>query len=334
MKYIIAILICVCLSNATQSQNIIRVSPVVNEGDFTNLQMAIDAATSGDILMVYPGSYGSIQVNKALKIYGPGYRIPENPSLGITTIKLNAQLYDVVFLPGSAGTEVSGFYMSRFLADGVSNLVIKRNFINHAGSGFESRLKNANGVIVQGNYFYMGLVGQFNTSLMIDINCSNVIVENNVFDGNNSLLHTQYGCSMVNNSSSQIIFRNNISMPRNTFHYSEIYNNIFFNPNGGSGWNFNGTNNYATNNLIGIPGNTFVGWPTQGSYSFDSRFQLAPGSPAMSAGVNGEDLGIFGGDAPYKLSGIPSFPLIYDLFVPMNNGGNSININIKVRSEN
>lgn len=78
----------------------------------------------------------------------------------------------------------------------------------------------------------------------------------------------------------------------------------------------------------------FVGYPTQGSYSYDSRWQFQANSPAKAYGINGEDCGIFGGDSPYKLSGIADRPLIYSLDVPFSVGGNNVNINIKIRAEN
>lgn len=311
------------------AQNIIRVSPVVNEGDYTSLQTAIDAAEPNDILMVYPGTYGSIQINKPLKIYGPGYRIPDNPPLEISTIKLNAQADDITFASGSTGSEFSGFYARRFIAQNVNNLTIKRNYFNHGGAGYNSALNNASSIIIEGNYFYIGVVGYYNECLTIGGGCQNVIIRNNVF--NPYWGHTSFGVKMnENNGTNQIKYYNNYSNSKNTFHYSEIYNNIFTNPNGGSNWNTGGTNNYITNNMIGVQAGTFV----SGTYSFDAQYQLAPNSPAKGAGVNGEDLGIFGGATPYKLSGIPDIPLVYELNVPGETPPGNVEINIKVRAEN
>ena len=126
--------------------------------------------------------------------------------------------------------------------------------------------------------------------------------------------------------SSQIIFKNNYTNVQHRINNSEIFNNIMTAPNGQ--WNPGGTNNYITNNMIGVAGGTFV----TGTYSFDAQYQLAVNSPAQGAGVNGVDLGIFGGTTPYKLSGIPDLPLIYELNVPDEANG-SINVNIKVRAE-
>ena len=50
--------------------------------------------------------------------------------------------------------------------------------------------------------------------------------------------------------------------------------------------------------------------------STDGQWQLAQGSPAIGAGISGEDAGMFGGDAPYVLSGIPGIPRITFVSVP------------------
>ena len=62
--------------------------------------------------------------------------------------------------------------------------------------------------------------------------------------------------------------------------------------------------------------NICKGYPTQGALTFDNRYELKAGSPAIGAGVGGIDCGAFGGETPYKLSGIPFVPLIYQVNAP------------------
>ena len=57
--------------------------------------------------------------------------------------------------------------------------------------------------------------------------------------------------------------------------------------------------------------------------SCDSSFYLIPNSPAIGAGYNGVDCGIFGGPTPYELSGLPSRPWIYELMAPPATTGGS-----------
>ena len=50
--------------------------------------------------------------------------------------------------------------------------------------------------------------------------------------------------------------------------------------------------------------------------SSDGKWRLKPGSPAIGAGIDGVDLGPFGGPAPYILSGLPSRPRLTRFAVP------------------
>jgi hypothetical protein len=86
-----------------------------------------------------------------------------------------------------------------------------------------------------------------------------------------------------------------------------------------------GSNNIVSNNVTDN-GQVFVG-----TGSTDGQWQLKPGSPAIGAGVGGVDCGMFGGDSPYVLSGIPSIPTIYFFNAPLE-GGNQLPVQIKIKS--
>ena len=48
----------------------------------------------------------------------------------------------------------------------------------------------------------------------------------------------------------------------------------------------------------------------------DGQFKLKAGSPAIGAGADGYDIGMFSGPMPYILSGLPPVPIITQLQVP------------------
>jgi hypothetical protein len=70
--------------------------------------------------------------------------------------------------------------------------------------------------------------------------------------------------------------------------------------------------------------------------SWDGKYTLKAGSPAVAAGTSGIDCGVFGGSTPYRLSGIPPIPSIYSLNSPQGTTppGNTIQINLSTRSNN
>jgi hypothetical protein len=74
--------------------------------------------------------------------------------------------------------------------------------------------------------------------------------------------------------------------------------------------------------------------------SFDGQWQLKAGSPAIAAGENiggiTPDCGAFGTADPYRLSGIPAIPTIYEFSSPASipTGATSMTITVKTRSNN
>ena len=146
------------------------------------------------------------------------------------------------------------------------------------------------------------------------------------------------------NSSSHKVINNVFVAATSKFNESVIQNNIF-NANGTGGSN-TFVDCLVQNNLSAGPlpagdGNqssidmntVFVG-----SGSSDGQWQLAPGSPAIGAGYyGGEDCGAFDvppgfGWTPYRLSGVPSIPSIYQFSTTL--VGDTLQVNISARSNN
>jgi len=95
---------------------------------------------------------------------------------------------------------------------------------------------------------------------------------------------------------------------------------------------------FVDNGVIGIPTGTnhfgadattlFEGTTDN---SPDGAWQLPETSDAKGKGAGGIDCGIFGGDDPYILSGLPPVPLIYEMNTPSTVGG-TLNVNLKAKS--
>ena len=66
--------------------------------------------------------------------------------------------------------------------------------------------------------------------------------------------------------------------------------------------------------------------------STDCQWHLKEYSPALGAGNDGTDCGMFGGPSPYVLSGLPSIPSIYEITIPTTGDNlNGINVTIKAK---
>lgn len=70
-----------------------------------------------------------------------------------------------------------------------------------------------------------------------------------------------------------------------------------------------------------------------GTGSTDGQWQLKSGSPAIGAGRNGEDIGMFGGPEPYVPSGLPPIPAVYSIEMPGVTAANqTIPVTVKTKS--
>jgi len=68
-----------------------------------------------------------------------------------------------------------------------------------------------------------------------------------------------------------------------------------------------------------------------GEGSTDGQWQILEGGPADGTGTFGTDIGMFGGNTPYILSGIPKLPTIYEFTSP-SNVSDVLPIQVKIKS--
>jgi len=296
--------------------------------DFTSFTTAQNAASNGDTIYVEgsPTSYGNITISKQLIIIGTGYFLTENPQ---TQANLNSSKFGTVtFNTGSEGTIMTGLEITGDIEIKVGNISLLKN--NTKNIHINSSISYGN-ILLSQNYIIGEITRNTGSS-----NIYNVIITNNCINNGNCT-----NCSRIGfgNNFSGLISNNILNCniyDTHNFTYSNnimcgaltLNNNNFFN-NIGDGTQFLAANGNMQNiSLFDI----FVGFPTQGSYSSDGRFQLKSGSPAIGAGNDGTDCGIFGGVTPYVLSGMPEIPAVYEINMPSTGTtGNGINVTVKAK---
>ncbi|MBK9255358.1 MAG: hypothetical protein IPM42_07720 [Saprospiraceae bacterium] len=367
MKFQILTLNAFFICSTLYGQNIINVNNTSTgvTTQYTTLQAAVTAAVEGDIIYLYPSStsYGSATINKRLTIIGPGYNVQQNPSLQITTYVSNAILDNITFAVGSNDGVITGCDINYMVLNGQSNVQITRNKIRN-----RIYLSNTNNILVEGCYFELvssaqcygvGADGNW-ANLSANTNNNSIIVKNNLFfareERTPSCNTCNSGTSFMDNlligATSNAIIENNIFRDNCHISNSILRNNIFLSTfqvncsvttiqnNGGNFFENNilvaNQGGLGSTNIINVPeANIFEGWPIQGSRTFDDRFMLKAGSPALGAGVGGVDCGAFGSSKPYKLSGIPFIPIIYQINAPTSGtAASGLNVNVKVRASN
>jgi hypothetical protein len=330
-KTFILVMSLLAFASLNSSAKIWRVNNAGLPADFTTLQAAHNAASvaAGDTLHIEPSmvSYGNLTSTKKLVIIGPGYFLNENPNQQANPATATAD--NLTLQPGSGGTVISGLTVTGEIFIRTGSITVSRN--NITGKTIKlTRDYSYSDIIISGNYD----IG----SIVLDGIVGNTLVTN-VF-----ILNNYISIIGFNTQFSGVIANNIFTHQYNTANYFIIKNNICTNTDGGIV--FDGISNTISNNIsaggVGFPegnGNqnsvnmttVFVG---SSGNSTDGQWQLKTGSPAIGAGLNGEDCGIFGGASPYHLSGLPKIPSIYLLSAPAASNGNTLSVTISVKTNN
>ncbi len=327
--------------------------------DFRSIAAAIEAAGSGDVLLVMPSAvgYGSARINKRLTVVGPGFGGPE---LGARFRSETAQFSSVHLEPGVRGVTLTGLDIRgelQFIGNrtsqgsiGVANTLVLRNriggvdvsthgfaanafFINNWIEG-ELKLVRASdftqSFFIRSAYFYNNVIRDRVdlydswttggfTSRLVEA-VSQVVFANNVFD----------------NGEESVDMRN-----------GEFYNNIVHrgtNSNGNA-VRFSQRNVLVENNVFhgllpsNVPGenNTFVKSASEvivgNELPWFRRYELVENSPARTAGRDGSEVGIFGGLYPWDRDQAPPVPFVTNIEAPLVAGqGESMTFQVEVKS--
>ncbi|MBE0638127.1 MAG: hypothetical protein IH598_06395 [Bacteroidales bacterium] len=326
MKKRILITVAIAFFMATVSNaNVWRVNNISGSGaHFASINEANNSTMvqPGDTLYIEPSAtvYTLGTLTKPLTIIGNGYFLAENPETQANTN--TSAIAGIYFQTGSSGSAIMGCALNSQSYIYVSNIRIERNFIT---STLNIWANNLTDILIIGNFVntlistqsYSGINNLLISGNFIERSAGSAaitfgtevsaVIENNVIQG----------VITINNS----IFSNNILragsfIATNTAYYNNIGNDNQFGA-------ANGNQQYV--NMEDV----FVG-----TGSTDGKWQLKPGSPAIGAGTAGQDCGMFDGTHPYKLSGLPSIPSIYEYLQIYNSEAQEIEVNFSVKSQN
>lgn len=283
-------------------------------GDYTTLQAAHDAASDsdGDVIYVYPSDavYQGITVTKKIRFVGTGFDYPSEEMS--TTLIAGAMTFNA----GSDGSTLDGFGTNFYVTIDADNITIKRNKLSNI-----TVAENHTGTVILQNY------GSY-----ISVAASNeVLIANNNLNG---------GIYAHLSSTTITILHNVIRTGTNNYAIQlanadkYIANNIII---GGicSGTNSGYYHNMSNSNQL-PSGNGNIGNVDMSTVFVDpdnNDLHLLPGSPAIGAGQNGVDMGMYGGDTPYVDGGRPGLPSIFQLESDhVGSQQNGLDVTIKAKS--
>ena len=304
-------------------------------GDFVTVAAALaDSRVVNNDTLYFNGSgtsYGDATINKRVYIFGPGYFLAQNPQTQAQPTA--ATVGTLTYTSGATGALITGMSFAR-LDINADNVLVKRNYGTNGSqvAVITVRAGRSNVLLVQ-NYIYNAY---YERGVYVESGCSNVLVSNNFIGTNANNNSTSYAA--VHSLSSLTVTQNVIYRSWIQADNSTITNNII--REGG----ISGAGSGILNN-VGNDTNTPAGNGNQQNVTMSNVFTLTgsddavwtlkAGSPALAAGANGEDCGMFGGTDPYVLSGMPAIPAIWFFAAPSSGSGASgLNVHIKAKSHN
>ncbi|MFO7924254.1 MAG: hypothetical protein R6U58_11235, partial [Bacteroidales bacterium] len=196
-------------------------------------------------------------------------------------------------------------------------------------------------IVIARNYISYSFANSAINAVNDDI--FNLLIYGNYIE-NTSSLGDGYAIRLTSSSSSGLIeniIENNVIYNGVTIENSEFNNNILrdgtfsatncsYLNNIGNGEQF-GTEDGNQQNVLMF--DVFIGDYSEGGTT-DGMWQLKEGSPALGAGTNGVDCGMFDGLYPYKLSGIPGIPAIFEYQQVYNNKNQEVEVTFSIKSNN
>jgi hypothetical protein len=309
--------------------------------DFASLTEAQNSSSviAGDTLYLEASSasHGNVTLTKRLVIIGPGFFLAENPE---TQADINSAKIDVLTLNnGSQGSVIKGCSLYRLIIN-TSNILFEGNYVISSTSSMLSTIvfgENVNNIILRNNYIRQLYVLNSSEAIRAQVTgVNNVTISNNYIEVN-STVSGRYSLYLSDGFSGTI--ENNVLYGSVTVNNSNFHNNIlitgaFYPTNTNYTHNIGNTTQFGSlngNQQNVVMSNVFVG---SAGNSTDGQWKLAGGSPAIGAGVDGVDCGMFGGSNPYRLSGLPNIPSIYQLNHTLNYPAQQIEVEFSVKSNN
>ncbi len=331
--YVVFFTLIACTAFATI--RIVDNSASAMTGAYTTLQTAHDAAVGGDTLFVIGTNiqYGSLVNSKNLKWFGPGFFLSENPETQANTG--SALTTNIELSSGSEGSMIVGFQTHGTITINSNNILVRRCCVFTENSDYNFNFGSISNVVIEGCYAVNSRIYYVYSSCVNLASSHNVTIQNCFLHEVNANEHT----SIVSNSDGgPFTIRNNVLYGSLSLYNSNIDNNIL------RAGTVTATSSGIHNNLANSTqfgsanGNQTSVNMTEvflGTGSTDGQWRLSATSPAIGAGLDGVDCGMFGGSNPYVLSGIPNLPTITFISAPTSGSTlNGLPVTIRARGRN
>lgn len=326
---------------SVSAQSRIRVNNTGVAAPFTNLTLAITAATPGDTIIVENSdiSYGSIIVDKDLVIYGTGFFLEDNDTTHADI--RNSTIDDLIVTSTTAEVRIAGLQMTNVSLNGIKT-ILERCHIT--GSITMGDLSPANSVILKKNFIDGAEPRLIDIQSGVGIVIANNFIQNSA-SASDYIIRMAAGSGVLLNN---VIFGDpklelrNMTVQNNYFHDAQIDNIA----SSGLVVDHNAANTsflsfYGDPSNLDLSLEPFAAAMPDTLFKFnlttsrDAKFELNPWptNRLRAAGTGGVDIGFFGGVDPYVKSGMPPIPAIFEFTAPSSGtAGAGLDVNVKVKA--
>jgi hypothetical protein len=332
----LSILLSCCLHSIAQTKQFSVVKPDGSTQVYATFNQSIAASVDGDAIYLPAGFIAveeNIRISKKIKLIGVGINPLENGNLGITEMPTSSSVQmdssiELVNIKFNSCTILGNLYAKNcyfnylYVIQG-SNFLIENCWINLIGTDCNT----VTGGLIKNSIINNGIQGakqlklsnciflsgpQYNYHMsLIDCSFTNCIFLE-LFSTNNSAGCTTNGLSFFN----CLFLKNEQAIPSNS--------NISFSPNNFWGGTLEQT---FQNPLRSIEYFIF--------FNFENNFKLKGNSQYLNAGIDGGQIGIYGGNSPMKEGNTPGNPYIYHKKVePNSTPDGKLKVEYKVRTGN
>jgi hypothetical protein len=308
-----------------------------NSAGFTD---AYNASVAGDTIYLPGGFFTGLTINKKLAIFGAGHH-PDSSANTYPT-QINGSL---TFGPDADSSHIEGLHVTGNVNVSTANnkidrLRIRRNIIDGTLSLHGDRVTPSMHVEISGNIVRSSV--DLSNTLGVVL-CNNILqsrihyifqgsVSNNVFTSSPYWSDPYYVYTNLYDIDNSKI-ENNIFVHQPGTLTFLLCDNSVINKNLFSTASVNYTNNMATGNFTGVgSANVLVNW-TSSSYLYTDNYHLK--APESYIGMDGTQMGIYGGLRPWKEGSLPLNPHIQSkIIVDKTDAAGKIQVQVKVVAQN
>lgn len=336
--HILSIVFLVFLVNNTFSA-VYRVNNLPGiDADYSTFTAAHGAASANDTLYIESShiSYGTITISKPLTIIGTGYFIAINDST--QALPSTSRFTSITFNVGAQGSKLIGVHIEETITGtciqvNTSDITIDRCLIINSSTSTSANTirlaNNLNNIVISRCFLHSRTTSTSTINcLLIGTTNTNIVVANNIILRSTTQTSTANTNAISMPTSSNALFINNVIFGNFIAYNSIVQNNIHARGAYTTSASFPNTtaNNVSWTTSMGSANgnqisvnmtNVFDYAINGGTFNDDRFFKLRAGSPAIAAGVNGEDCGAYGGNDPYVSSGMPEIPSVFKAAVPV-----------------